>query len=307
MTQRSAEAFVAVNGVELCHQTFGERENLAILLIMGLGAHMIQWDDEFCCALADRGLFVIRFDNRDVGRSSKFDFDPAAMLSAAFSGRPVDPPYGLADMARDALGLLDSLGIARAHIVGASMGGAIAQELALLAPERVLSLTSIMSSTGERDLPLPGPEFAAIFLAPPPRNAAEYVDANLRAWAFMRAPGNDDPDEVRRDRDRAERAAARAPLCPEGGARQMLATLISGGRRARLAKITAPALIIHGAGDRLLPPVCGEDAARAIPGARLLVLEGMGHDLPRRLWPQIIDAIATMASLGGASVHPVDI
>jgi len=271
---------------------------------MGLGAHMIQWDDEFRAELAGRGFFVIRFDNRDVGRSSKIDFDPAAMLRDAFAGRPVDPPYRLADMARDALGLLDALGIARANVVGASMGGAIAQELALIAPERVSSLTSIMSTTGERDLPPPGPQFAEIFMAPPPRDEAEYVQANLRAWKLMRAPGEEDPEEDRRDLERAERAARRAPLCPEGGARQMLAMMASGGRRARLAKVAAPTLVIHGTGDRLVPLVCGEDTARAIPGARLLALEGMGHNLPKRLWPRLLDAIAEIAR---RSVHPVDI
>jgi pimeloyl-ACP methyl ester carboxylesterase len=295
----SAEAFAAVNGVELCYQTFGSPRDPPLLLIMGLGAHMIQWDDEFCSDLAERGLFVIRFDNRDVGRSTKIEADPAAvaaMIAEAYAGRPVAPPYRLVDMARDALGLLDALGVARAHIVGASMGGGIAQVLALLAPERALSLTSIMSSTGERDLPPPGPEFAAIFLSPPPRDAAEYVEANLRAWALMRAPGYDDPAETRRDRERAERAAARAPLCPEGGARQMLATLASGGRRARLAGLHTPTLVIHGTGDRLTPLVCGEDVARAIPGARLLALDGMGHNLPKALWPQIVEAIASFAA-----------
>jgi len=292
----SNEAFAAVNGIELCHQTFGARENPAVLLIMGLGAHMIQWDDEFCSDLAGRGFHVIRFDNRDVGRSTKIDFDPAAMLRDAFAGRPIDPPYRLVDMARDALGLLDALDVSRVNVVGASMGGGIAQELALLAPERVSSLTSIMSTTGERDLPPPGPEFAAIFLSAPPRDAAEYVDANLRAWKLMRAPGDEDPEEDRRDRERAEREAARAPLCPEGGARQMLATIASGGRRAQLGKITAPTLVIHGTGDPLTPLPRGEDVTRAIPGARLLALEGMGHNLPKRLWPRILDAIAETAS-----------
>jgi pimeloyl-ACP methyl ester carboxylesterase len=295
----SNESFAAVNGVNLCYETFGERKNPALLLIMGLGAHMIQWDDAFCAGLAERGFFVIRFDNRDVGRSSKIDADPAAiaaMIPRAYAGRSVNPPYRLIDMARDALGLLDFLGLDRVSVVGASMGGGIAQELTLLAPERVSSLTSIMSSTGERDLPPPGPEFAAIFLAPPPRDAAEYVEANLRAWALMRAPGYDNPEEDLRDRERAERAAARAPLCSEGSARQMLATMASPGRRARLAQITVPTLVIHGTGDRLLPLVRGEDTAHAIPGAKFLALEGMGHNLPKRLWPRIIDAIAEIAA-----------
>ena len=291
-----SENFATANGLTLCFETFGAREKPALLLIMGLGAHMIQWDETFCEALAARGFFVIRFDNRDVGRSSKIEMAPNALASAlqtAMTLKPFSPPYLLADMAADSVGLLDALKIDTAHIVGASMGGAIAQKIALLYPERVKTLVSIMSTTSERDLPPPNPQVREIFFKPPPRDADEYVKANVEAWRLMR--GDDDPDEVARDERRARRAAQRAPLCPEGGARQMLAMLGSGGRRSRLIAVKAPTLVIHGADDPLVPLPCGEDTARSIPGARLLVLDKMGHALPRRVWAPILEAIAAHA------------
>jgi pimeloyl-ACP methyl ester carboxylesterase len=197
-------------------------------------------------------------------------------------------------LARDALGLLDHLGIRRAHVIGFSLGGMIAQVMALEAPERVASLTLMATRSGERDLPGPGPQFAAIFAAPPPRDAAEYVEANVRAWALMR-PAWVDAEEDLRDRARAERAARRAPLCPEGGARQFLAAATAPGRRARLASVSAPTCVIQGDSDPLAPLVCGEDLARAIPGAKLKVIENMGHTLPKALHGRIIDAIVATA------------
>jgi pimeloyl-ACP methyl ester carboxylesterase len=291
------EAIASVNGVELCYQTFGARADPAALLIMGLGAHMIQWDDDFCAALAERGFFVIRFDNRDVGKSAKIDAPAQGVAKAIgdlFAGRSVQAPYGLSDMARDGLGLLDVLGVGRAHVIGFSLGGMIAQVMALEAPERVASLTLMGTRSGERDLPGPGPQFAAIFAAPPPRDAAEYVEANVRAWALMR-PNWIDAEEDLRDRARAERAARRAPLCPEGGARQFLAAVTAPGRRARLAAVAAPTTIIQGDSDPLAPLVCGEDLARAIPHARLVVIENMGHGLPRALHGRVLDAIVETA------------
>jgi pimeloyl-ACP methyl ester carboxylesterase len=291
------ETFAAVNGVELCCQTFGRAADPAMLLIMGLGAHMIQWDDDFCADLAERGFFVIRFDNRDVGRSTMIEAamdETVAALTALMAGRPAKAPYLLADMALDAVGLLDHFGKPSAHIVGFSLGGMIAQTIALEAPERVASLTLIGTSTGERDLPRPGPEFDAIFAAPPPRDVAEYIEANLRAWKLMR-PAWDHPQEDARDRARAERAAHRAPLCPDGGLRQQLAALASGGRRARLADVSAPTLVIHGDADPLLKPACGEDLAQSIPGAKLMRIPRMGHTLPRALHRAIIDSIVENA------------
>jgi pimeloyl-ACP methyl ester carboxylesterase len=300
MSQRnsaSGERFAAVNGVSLCYETFGKPNDPALLLIMGLGAHMTQWDDGFCETLAERGFHVIRFDNRDVGRSTKIEApaqDVAAALAAVYEGRPAKPPYSLEDMARDALGLLDHLGAPRAHVVGFSLGGMIAQVMALDAPERLASLTLMATRSGETDLPAPGPEFAAIFAAPPPRNAAEYVEANVRAWKVMR-PAWIEPQEDARDRERAERASLRSPLCPEGGGRQFLAAATAPGRRSRLAEVKAPTLVIQGAADPLCPAPCGEDLARSIPGAKLMLVERMGHNLPKALWPEFADAIAANA------------
>ena len=289
------EKMAKVNGLEICYQTFGREDDPALLLIMGLGAQMIVWDDEFCEQLAERGYFVIRFDNRDVGRSSRIDVPPGD-LAKAFAGmakgETPSAPYLLKDMAGDAIGLLDALGVARAHIVGASMGGMIAQEIAIGWPQRVLSLTSIMSTTGDPSLPPPSPETAAVFLAPPPRTVAEYVEANMKAWNVFRLGGF--PEEIVRDRARAIRAAARG-FDPVGGARQFMAVLASGSRKPRLAGIRAPTLVIHGADDPLVPLAAGEDTARSIPGAKLVVIDRMGHTLPMRVWPRVIDEIAEIA------------
>jgi pimeloyl-ACP methyl ester carboxylesterase len=292
----SGERIAAANGLKLCFQTFGESTDPSMLLIMGLGAQMIVWDDEFCERLAARGYFVIRFDNRDVGKSSKIDATPPDIAKALFALKPGErlaAPYLLSDMANDAVGLLDSLGIGRAHIVGASMGGMIAQEIAIQHPERVLSLTSIMSTTGDPALPPPSPDVMSVFLAPPPRTVEEFVQANLRAWSLFRGPSF--PEEQPRDLARALRAASRG-LCPEGGARQFAAVLASGSRKPALANIRAPTLVIHGADDPLVSLAAGEDTARSIPGAKLVVLDRMGHALPRAVWPRVIDEIAAIAS-----------
>jgi pimeloyl-ACP methyl ester carboxylesterase len=283
------------NGLELCYQTFGKTGDPAMLLIMGLGAQMIVWDDEFCEALATRGYHVIRFDNRDIGKSSKIDIPPIDVAKAMFALKPgetLPAPYLLSDMAADALGLLDALGVKQAHIVGASMGGMIAQEIAIRHPERVLSLTSIMSTTGDPSLPPPRPEIMGVFLAPPPRTAQEFIEANVRAWLALRGPGH--PEEMARDLARATRAAARG-FYPEGGARQLTAVIASGSRKPRLGAVKAPTLVIHGADDPLVPLAAGEDTARSIPGAKLVVLEPMGHALPRSVWPRVIDEIAAIA------------
>jgi pimeloyl-ACP methyl ester carboxylesterase len=290
------ERIAPANGLEICYQTFGEDTDPPLLLIMGLGAQMIVWDDEFCARLAARGYRVIRFDNRDIGRSSKIDAPPPADLAKAlFERRPDErlaAPYLLRDMAADAIGLLDFLRIGRAHVVGASMGGMIAQELAIHWPQRVRTLTSIMSSTSDPSLPPPAPEVFAVFLAPPPLTPEEYVEANMRTWRAFRNGGF--PEEEPRDRERAVRAAGRG-LCPEGGARQMLAVVASGSRKASLPQIKAPTLVIHGADDPLVPLAAGEDTARSIPGARLVVIERMGHALPMAVWPRAIDEIAAHA------------
>ncbi len=289
------EKLAKVNGLEICYQTFGRDSDAALLLIMGLGAQMIVWSDEFCQQLAARGYFVIRFDNRDVGRSSRIDIPPGDVLkafAAAMSGETPAAPYLLKDMASDAIGLLDALGIARAHIVGASMGGMIAQEVAIGWPQRVLSLTSIMSTTGDPGLPPPAPEIAAVFLAPPPKTAEEYIEANVKAWNIFRVGRF--PEEAPRERARAIRAASRG-FDPVGGARQFMAVLASGSRKPRLGEIKAPTLVIHGADDPLVPLAAGEDTARSIPGAKLVVIPQMGHAIPMGVWPRVIDEIAEIA------------
>jgi pimeloyl-ACP methyl ester carboxylesterase len=289
------ERIAPANGLEICYQTFGEDADPPLLLIMGLGGQMILWDDEFCTQLAARGYRVIRFDNRDVGKSSKIDAPPPDLANALFQRRPGETlaaPYLLADMAADAIGLLDVLRIGRAHIVGASMGGMIAQEMAIHWPQRVRTLTSIMSSTGDPALPPPSPEVFRLFLEPPPRTVEEYVEANVVIWRAFRNGGF--PEEEAPARKRAVRAAARG-MSPEGGARQTLAVVASGSRKASLSQIKAPTLVIHGADDPLVLLAAGEDTADSIPGAKLVVIDRMGHALPMAVWPRVIDEIAAIA------------
>ena len=229
------ERFAKVGELQICFETFGAASDPPLVLIAGLGAQMILWEDEFCAALAARGLWVVRFDNRDVGKSSSIDWRPPADAGAAVAERQpgdrIPAPYRLKDMAADAVGLMDALGIARAHVVGASMGGMIAQEIAIHWPGRVRSLTSIMSTTGDPRLPPPTPAVMAVFTQPPPTTPEEYVEANVAAWLVFRGPGY--PEDEERDRARAERAAQRG-FNPEGGQRQMLAVYASGSRKKTL-------------------------------------------------------------------------
>ena len=244
--------------------------------------------------LAERGFFVVRFDNRDIGKSTRIAAPPPDL--GAGDGGPERPPYTLDDMARDTVGLMDALGLKRAHLVGASMGGMIAQVVAIQFPERVMSLTSIMSTTGERGLPPPKPEVWAAMTAPPPLTAEAFIEANVRVAELLR--GYADAEEEARARTRSARAAARG-LNPAGGARQLAAIITSGDRRTALAAIKMPVLVIHGVNDPLVPVEGGKATARAIPGAKLLLLERMGHTLPRAVWPAIIDAVAVHAHAAG--------
>ena len=290
------ESFAQANGQRLCYETFGNPAHPALLLIMGLGAQMILWDDEFCACLAARGLYVIRFDNRDIGRSSSL-FDPVtvdlpALMMQAMQGKPIVSPYKLADMAADAVGLLDHLGIKAAHVAGASMGGMIAQEMAMNAPGRVLTLTSIMSSTGAPGLPGPTPEAAAGLMAPPAATRDEYIAAFGRSWRVLRAGSF--PEDEAKDPIRAARMWDRG-VNPAGAARQLLAIFASGDRTARLASVRAPTLVIHGAPDPLVRLEAGKATAAAIPGARLLVIGNMGNALPMAIWPEVIGAVADHA------------
>jgi pimeloyl-ACP methyl ester carboxylesterase len=271
--------FASANGIELCYDIFGVDDADPMLLIMGLGAQMIEWDHDFCRELAARGFRVIRFDNRDVGRSTW-----------------MSSPYELIDMAEDAVGLIDRLGIKSVHVVGASMGGAIAQELAITFPQRIRSLTSIMSSTGSPELPPPTREALAQVSLPPPTALDEFIIRFAQDLKILRV-GSFPKDEAK-DRDRAQRIFGRG-FNPAGSLRQLQAGLASGNRKPRLAFVGAPTLVIHGAIDPLIPPDHGRDTAASIPGAKLLIIEGMGHAIPTPMWSPIVDAIANHAQ--GAS------
>ena len=280
------------NGIELCYEIFGDANAEPMLLIMGLGAQMILWDDDFCRQLATRGFRVIRFDNRDIGKSSKLTggkrLSPLELLKLRFLKIPVAAPYKLLDMAQDTTGLMDVLGIKSAHLVGASMGGMIAQEIAISFPQRVRSLTSIMSTTGNPKVPPPTREAGAMLMAPPPATREEFLARFAQTWKVLRVGSF--PEDEARDRTRAERVFERGLNAP-GVARQLRAVLASGSRKARLASVKAPTLVIHGTVDPLVRPEGGKDTAASIPGAKLLMVEGMGHALPIPMWPQIIDAI----------------
>jgi pimeloyl-ACP methyl ester carboxylesterase len=280
------------NGIDLCYEIFGDANAEPMLLIMGLGAQMILWDDDFCRQLATRGFRVIRFDNRDIGQSGKLTggkrLTPLELLKLRFFKIPVAAPYKLLDMAKDTTGLMDVLGIKSAHLVGASMGGMIAQEIAISFPQRVRSLTSIMSTTGDPKVPPPTREAAAMLMAPPPATREEFLARFAQTWKILRVGSF--PEDEALDRSRAERIFARG-LNPNGVGRQLRAILASGSRKERLRSVKAPTLVIHGTVDPLVRPEGGKDTAASIPGAKLLMIEGMGHAIPVPMWPQIIDAI----------------
>jgi pimeloyl-ACP methyl ester carboxylesterase len=284
------------NGIELCYEIFGADDAEPMLLIMGLGAQMILWDDAFCLELAARGFRVIRFDNRDIGQSTTLTggkrLTVTELLKLRLLGIPVTAPYKLSDMADDVIGLLDGLGIPTSHLVGASMGGMIAQELALSYPDRVRSLTSIMSSTGNPKLPQPTREAAALLLRPPPTTLDEYIARFKQTWKILRV-GSFPLDEAK-DRELAMRIYARG-LNPAGAGRQLRAILASGSRKERLKSLKVPTLVIHGTVDPLVRPAAGKETAASIPGAKLMMVEGMGHAIPIPMWPQIIGAIADHA------------
>ena len=272
---------------------YGSPDDPALLLVMGFTAQMIQWDERFCGLLADSGLFVIRFDNRDCGLSSGLDgvvVDSAAVMAAGFAGGPMpEVPYTLSDMALDAIGLLDHLGIERAHIMGASMGGMIVQTMAIEHPTRVRSLVSVMSTTGDTSVGQAAPEVLANLIAPPPATREEYIESSPR-WMVWQS-------KKYRDEARVKELAAVSfdrSFYPEGGPRQLAAIMASGDRSAKLAELNVPTLVIHGRDDTLITPSGGFRTAELIPGAHLLFLSDMGHDLPEPLWPQVVAAVTTL-------------
>jgi pimeloyl-ACP methyl ester carboxylesterase len=290
------------NGIEIEYESFGDRDATPLLLTMGLGAQMVLWDESFCEALAERGHHVIRYDNRDVGLSTKFDQagEPNVLQMMLDPAAAPAPPYTLDDMADDAAGLLDALGIESAHVCGASMGGMIVQTLALRHRDRVRSMTSIMSTTGNRELPAADPAVSARLMQPPASNRDEAIERSVETFKVIGSPGFAfDEAGVR---DKAARSYDRCFL-PSGQTRQLAAILVQPDRRAALGALDLPALVIHGASDPLVPVEGGRDTAAAIPGAELLEIEGMGHDMPRELQARFVDhicALVARAERGGA-------
>lgn len=277
-------------GMELEYDTFGSPSDPALLLVMGFTAQLTAWDEAFCRIFADAGYFVIRFDNRDCGLSTKLDgqvADLGAVMMAVLSDQPAPAvPYTLSDMAADAVGLLDHLGVETAHILGASMGGMIVQHIAIEHPHRVSSLVSVMSMPGEPEVGQPSPEAAEALLAPPPADRQAYIDSAPK-WMIWQSRKYRDEAKVKqnaaRDYDRS--------FYPEGSTRQLAAIYASGRRTAALQQLDCPTLVIHGRDDTLITPSGGERTAELIPGAHLLMLADMGHDIPEPLWPVFTDAV----------------
>ena len=284
------------NGIEICFETHGDPHDEPLLLVMGLGSQLIHWPIALVDAFVDRGFFVIRYDNRDTGLSSKLEGvhldDFLTTFMAATQGDAVDVPYLLGDMASDAVGLLDELAIPSAHVVGVSMGGMIAQTIAIEHPSRVRTLTSIMSTTGERDTGQPTPEAMAALMAPVPTTREEAIESGVATRKVIGSPDHFNEEAVR------EVAAAAYDRCwnPAGTARHLLAIAASGSRADGLASLEVPTLVIHGDSDPLVVPSGGERTAALIPGAALVILEGMGHDLVPAFIGPIVEAVTSLAS-----------
>lgn len=278
---------LTANGISLEYDTFGDPAKPALLLVMGLGAQMIAWDVEFCQLLADRGFHVIRFDNRDIGLSQSLDhltMDAAAVLGGDFSSAP----YRLSDMADDAAALLTELGVERAHVVGVSMGGMIVQELLIRHADRLWSACSIMSTTGDPAVGHSSEEAAEALRSPAPQTVEEAFEAAIRASKAFGSTGFPRDEERLRRQSAAAFERSRRPM---GFLRQYAAILASGDRTEALRSVRVPTLVIHGDADRLLDVSGGKATAAAIPDSRLLVVAGMGHDLPVGAWPQVVEAI----------------
>jgi len=290
----SEELFAPLpSGVELCYQTFGDPGADPLLLVMGLGGPMNWWDPDLCTLLAEHGFFVIRYDNRDIGRSSRGTVRVTrGQLLRAFLGRPVAPPYAIADLADDALGLLDHLALDSAHVVGASMGGMIAQTLAIARSDRVRSLTSIMSTTGRRTVGWQSPSLLPTLIQNRGPEREAYVAGSQRVWRLIGSPGfPQDPAElVRRAHETFDRGVSRS-----GVMRQMMAVITQPDRTAQLRRLSMPTLVIHGLADRMVHVSGGRSTAMAVPGSELLLIDAMGHDIPEPLFKTIATAIRRTA------------
>lgn len=289
---------IAANGIQIEVEDHGSPAGEPLLLIMGLGMQLIAWHDDLVRQFVDRGFRVIRFDNRDIGLSQGFDALGMPNLPVAalkqLVGLPVRPPYTLSDMADDAAGVLDALGIASAHVCGASMGGMIAQQMALRHPSKVKSLSLIMTTSGSRRLPGPSVKVRRAMIARPanPKDVDSVVAHNRALYALIGSPAFPPPADWL---DRRLRLSYGRAYRPQGAARQLMAIIADGDRSPRLAGIRRPTQVIHGAADPLVPVAAGHDLARKIPGARLDVVEGMGHDLPVPLWPRFVASVADVA------------
>ena len=286
------------DSIAIEYDTFGSPDDPALLLVMGFTAQMTAWRDDFCKLLAGRGLFVIRYDNRDCGLSTKFDGVQVDMMGALQAAQAKEPitgaPYTLTDMAADGIGLLDHLGIDRAHVLGASMGGMIVQTMAIEHPQRLRSLISVMSSIGDLDYGKPDPGAMQVLLTPPPSDRAGVIEAATRGAVFS--------SKRYYDPEMAKAYAATAfdrSFYPEGAARQLVAIYASGDRTEALRSVTIPTLVIHGRDDTLISPTGGQRTAELIPSASLLLVADMGHDLPEPLWPVIVDAVVSHTTYAG--------
>lgn len=293
MSEFGEELFAPANGLQLCYQEMGDPDGEPLLLVMGLATQLLGWDERLCSLLADRGFHVVRFDNRDIGRSTRLDSAGAPSLIDTATGRRASAAYLLRDMAADGFGLMDHLGWDSAHIVGASMGGMIVQTMAIEHPERVRSLVSIMSTTGNRWTGLPTLKALGILVSKRPNDRDAFVERGVATFRLIGSPGY--PFDEERVRELAGRAFDRG-VSPAGVARQLHAITASGDRTRGLESLHLPATVIHGNRDPMVRPSGGRATAAAIPGARLKLIDGMGHDLPRDLHPVFAEEIAATAS-----------
>ena len=286
------------DGIELCYQTFGDPADEPLLLIMGLSCSMVWWPDGLCEQLAAAGFYVIRFDNRDVGRSTMLEGRTTLpMMVRGFTGLPARAAYSISDMARDAVGLLDVLGIDSAHVCGASMGGMIAQTIAIEHPARIASLVSIMSTTGGRRVGWQHPAVLPQMLRPAAHNREEYVEASIRTWRLIGSPGHRISDA---DLRQLLGAAWDHGTSTAGVGRQIMAVLTQPNRARALSRVRVPTAVIHGTADRMVHVSGGRATARAIPGAELNLIDGMGHDLPQQLWSTYVEVIRRTADRAAA-------